>query len=95
MEFQIPVVQLDPLVPLHRAQAHCDVVLSVPEGAVGDRFGGVDVEVGVGGYRGAGEGDGGPLACRAGGCFEGGGGGFDCWVFFEVGGGVGASSGGA
>lgn len=86
MELQILVIQLDPLVPLHRAQAHRDMVRSVSEWAVGDWLGFVHVEVRVRGGGGAREGDGRPCSLGAWGGFEG-----SWWFvgdggFFEVGG---------
>lgn len=61
VEGQELVVELDPVVPVQGAQAHCDVVFgAVAEGPVGEGLGVLDGPVGVGVGGRAGEGDGVP-----------------------------------
>ena len=47
VEAREAVIQLDPLVPAHAAQAHSDIVRPVPERAVGEWLRGVDIPVRV------------------------------------------------
>lgn len=57
VEFQVLVVKLDPFIPMHRSQAHRDMIWAMPERPVRQRLGPVYIPIWVRGGLRASEGD--------------------------------------
>lgn len=62
VKFQKLVIKLDPVVPVHSAQAHCDMIRAILEGAIRKGFRAVHVPVRVWRRGGAFEIDGRPYS---------------------------------